>query len=63
MEKDRLKTILEDISDKLDLVLNLNRLLHEEMQSMQKNVNERFDRLILKLDALSRKIGDVEAPK
>ena len=61
MEKDHLEIILEDIKEKFDLVLEGHQTLRHEIQDMHQEMNERFELADFKIDALNRKIDDVDS--
>lgn len=61
MEKDHLEILLEDIRGKFDLVLEGHTSLHSEMQSMRREISEKFELVDFKMDTLNKKIDTVAA--
>ena len=60
MERDHLEIILEDIKEKLDLVVEGNQGLHCEIKEMRQDMNDRFELVDFKIDTLNKKIDDVD---
>ena len=61
MQKEHFGVLLEDISGKLDLVLEGHQSLHSEIRELSSKTDERFDQVDFKLDTLNSKIDGVAA--
>jgi chaperonin cofactor prefoldin len=60
MEKDHLEILLENINEKFDLVLEGHAGIHHEIKDMRQDMNERFELVDFKIDALNQKIDGVD---
>ena len=60
MERDHLEIILEDIQEKFELVLEGHTGLRHEIKDMRQEMNEKFELVDFKIDALNTKIDGVE---
>lgn len=61
MKKEYLETLLEDVKGKADLVLEGLQILRHEVKDMHQEMNEKFELVDFKLEALGKKLDGVAA--
>ncbi len=60
MKKDHFEILLEEITDKFDLVLEGHDVLRSEIRDLSRKADERFDIVDFKIDTLNGKIDSVD---
>ena len=59
MKKEYLETLLEDVKEKFDLILEGHASLNKKIDTVYENLDEKIEMNGLKIDALNRKIDGV----
>ncbi len=61
MKKECLETLLKDVKEKFDLVIEGHASLNKKIDAVYENLHEQIEMNGVKIDALNTKIDDVDA--